>query len=258
MNRSLPPAVRRMVLGCALLAATLVALVPETPMVRAASTDTALILAQDAAKSAREAAREAADKAREAAREAAETARAAAVDADDDDKKGRRGVTINMGGVDRQYDSFDQFLDHDPALAALVLGIVFIVFLTPILIIALIVWYKIRKNRMQHEAMLKLAERGVVPPAEAMQAIAGGRVDATVNAATSALPLAEQAQLINQRAAWSDLRKGVIMGTIGLALTLYAMIEEGSASWIGLVLLFVGIGYVLLWYFEDRQATAAR
>jgi hypothetical protein len=34
------------------------------------------------------------------------------------------------------------------------------------------------------------------------------------------------------------------------------MVEEGSASWFGLVLLFVGIGYVVLWYFEDRQAAA--
>ena len=254
MNRSLPPAVRRMVLGCALLAATLVALVPETPMARAASSD-AIILAQDAAKSAREAAREAAETARQAAREAAETAKAAAADAADEERRARRGVTINMGGVDREYDSFDQFLDRDPALAALVLGIVFIVFLTPILIIALIIWYKMRKNRMQNEMMLRLAERGVVPPADAMQAIAGGRADATINAAARGLPLAEQAEMINKRAAWSDLRKGVVMGAIGFAFTLYAIIEEGSASWIGLVLLFVGVGYVLLWFFEERQAS---
>jgi hypothetical protein len=34
------------------------------------------------------------------------------------------------------------------------------------------------------------------------------------------------------------------------------MVEEGSANWFGLVLLFVGVGYIVLWYFEDRQAAA--
>jgi hypothetical protein len=166
-------------------------------------------------------------------------------------------MSLKIDGIDRQYDSFDQFLDHDPALAALILGIVFIVFLTPILIIGLIIWYKMRKNRMQNEMMLRLAEKGIIAPAEAMQAIGSGRIDATVNAAAAGtLPLAEQAQIINKRAAWSDLRKGVLMLTIGLAFTFHGIIEEASASWFGLVLLFVGIGYIVLWFFEERQAQA--
>src|SRR5689334_11519718 len=68
MNRSLPPAVRRMVLACALLAATLVALLPETPDVRAAGVAHTVFLAQNAAQSARDAAREAAQAAKDAAR----------------------------------------------------------------------------------------------------------------------------------------------------------------------------------------------
>ena len=62
----------------------------------------------------------------------------------------------------------------------MVLGIVFIVFLTPILIIALIIWYKMRKNRMQNETMLKLAEKGIVPTADALQAAGASRVDAVL------------------------------------------------------------------------------
>ena len=31
------------------------------------------------------------------------------------------------------------------------------------------------------------------------------------------------------------------------------MIENGSANWLGLVLLFVGLGYIVLWWFEDRH-----
>ena len=275
MNRPLSPLFRRLVLGGAFLAATLVACIPDTPPVSAAESHfrEALVLAQADAKAeakaaadaARDASREAAAAAREAAREAAEATRKSHpiidinIDDDDEPSGGRRkGVNIGIGGVDRHYDSFDQFLDRDPALAAMVLGIVFIVFLTPILIIALIIWYKMRKNRMQNETMLKLAERGIVPAGEAMQAIGTGKVDAAIGVVNSTQPLVEQARALRKQAAWSDLRKGVLMGAVGLAITFYTMINEGSANWFGLVLLFVGIGYCVLWYFEDRQVTDAR
>ena len=45
---------------------------------------------------------------------------------------------------------------------------------------------------------------------------------------------------------------------IGLAFVFHGVIEEGSAGWFGLALLFVGIGYIVLWFFEDRQANVAR
>ena len=255
MIRPSPTAFRRMVLAGALGLALLVSTAWETETIEAAT----LVLAQDskdaareAADAAREAAREAADAAREAAREAADAAREAARDAAREARNPRkRGITIDMD-VDRQYDSFDQFLDRDPGLAALVLGVVFIVFLTPILIIALIIWYKMRRNRMQNDTMLRLAEKGVVPPSEALQAIATNRVDAV----TGTLPLADQASALTKRTAWSDLLKGVLLVAVGFAFVFHGMVEEGSASWFGLVLLFVGIGYVVLWYFEDRQAAA--
>jgi hypothetical protein len=247
MTLLLPSGFRRLVLGCALGLAILVAVGSQPEAIDTASASPLVVAqaskeaAREAADAAREVAREAADAAREAAREGAEAAR----------EHRKRGITIGMD-VDRQYDSFDQFLDRDPGLAVLVLGVVFIVFLTPILIIALIVWYKVRRNRMQNETMLRLAEKGVVAPSEALQAIATNRADAVTNA----LPLANQAQALTKRTAWSDLRKGVLLGTVGLALVFHGMIEEGTAGWFGLVLLFVGIGYVVLWYFEDRQAAA--
>ncbi|MCC7215551.1 MAG: hypothetical protein IT517_02180 [Burkholderiales bacterium] len=279
MNRRLPPFVRRLVLGGALLAATLLAWLPQPPSVRAAEhVARPVLLAQAdtkaAAETAREAAREASEIAREAAREASEAAREAAAaakaaarearrkateaDVADDAAKDDRhkGITIGISGTDREYDSFDQFLDRDPWLATMVIGIVFVVFLTPILLVALVVWYKVRKTRLQNETMVKLAERGALPPAEAMQAVVGGRADTAI--AASAAPLAEQARTLRRAAAWSDLRKGVLMGAIGLATTFYSMLDDGTANWLGLALLFVGIGYCALWYFEDRQATAGR
>ncbi|MFO1396392.1 MAG: DUF6249 domain-containing protein [Burkholderiales bacterium] len=256
-------------LGGALLAATLCAILPDPPPVRAAEllpvrmvvAQAATDAAREATTAAREAAREAATAAKDAAREAAAAAKDAAdADAEEPAPRGRRhhGVRITgLGAGDRQYDSFDQFLDSDPALAAMVLGIVFIVFLTPILIIGLVIWYKMRKSRMQNEMMIKLAEKGIVPPADAIAAIGNDRVAPMVNAVAASAPLGEQVRVIRKAAAWSDLRKGVLMGTVGFALTLYAMFEDGSPSWLGLVLLFLGIGYIVLWYFEDRHAAPA-
>ena len=98
-------------------------------------------------------------------------------------------------------------------------SIVALVFLSPVLAIGLILWYRMRKARMLNETMLKLAEKGVVPPAEALGALAGN-ASAPLAAAPSAAPIYEQAKQIRRRAAWSDLRKGVILGGIGLGLTL--------------------------------------
>lgn len=252
------PFFRRAVLGGALLLALAVAAMPESPPARAATASSRILVAQDASTAKevgdaiREATREASQQiAREAERAADEAARAAReARADADAATRHKGLRINDGN----YDSFEDFMTRAPALAAMVTGIVFIVFLTPILLIGLVIWYKLRRNRMQNETMLKLAERGIVPTPETLQAVSSGRVDASLARAASALPPAEQVQVLARRAAWSDLRKGVVMGTIGLALCVHAMVEDGQPGWLGLVLLFVGAGYVALWYFEEREA----
>ena len=113
---------------------------------------------------------------------------------------------------------------------------------------------KMRKNRMLNETMIKLAEKGVVPPAEALEAVAGGRVSALRDGPSTA-PLYEHARAVRKGIAWSDLRKGVFAGAVGLGFVFYSMLDDGSPNGVGLVLLFVGLGYIVLWYFEDRQAT---
>ncbi len=264
MNRFLSPAVRRLVLGGALLLGTLVALLPELPAsgVAEAMASGPLHLAQSDARSAAEAARSAAREAADAAREAAREARRKAAEADAEAGKEersvhRRGLRLDLSDHDREYDSFQQFLGNDTVLAGGVLGIVFIVFLTPILFVGLIIWYKLRKNRMQNETMVRLAEKGLIPPGEAMQAIGTGQAGQAVSLAAATAPLTEQARALRKAAAWSDLRKGIIMGSIGLALTLAGMIDDGTANWLGLVLMFVGVGFVVLWYFEDQHAGTA-
>jgi hypothetical protein len=166
-------------------------------------------------------------------------------------KKGKR-VRVGVFGDDREFDSFNDFVHTEPGLAFMVVSIVALVFLSPVLAIALILWYRMRKARMLNETMLKLAEKGVVPPAEALGALAGNASGA-IAAAPSAAPLYEQAKQIRRRAAWSDLRKGVLLGGLGLGIALWGVLDDGTPNGLGLVLLFVGIGYIVLWWFEDRQ-----
>lgn len=161
-----------------------------------------------------------------------------------------KGVSVRGLGNDADFDSFDQFVEKSPAIAFMAFMIVAVVFLAPVLAIGLILWYRMRKARMLNETMIRLAEKGVVPPAEAIGALGGST---SVAASPTVAPLYEQAKQLRRRAAWSDLRKGVIIGGIGLGLTLYSVFADREPNALGLVLLFVGVGYLALWWFEDRQ-----
>jgi len=48
-----------------------------------------------------------------------------------------------------------------------------------------------------------------------------------------------------------------VMSAIGLAMNLYSVIDDRSPNVVALVLLFVGIGYIALWWFEDRKIMLA-
>jgi hypothetical protein len=175
-------------------------------------------------------------------------------------EKGNKRIRIEGLGRDREYDSFEQFIQDAPALAILVFVTVLTVFLIPLLIVVLLIWYKLRKNRLAHETMLKLAERGVVPTATAMEAVASGHAAAVAAAATEAslpptAPAYARAASLQRRTVWSDLRKGVVLTGIGLGLTFFSMLDDGTPNSVGLIFLFVGLGYGLLWYFEDRTTT---
>ena len=159
---------------------------------------------------------------------------------------------------DMEFESFEEFVEKAPWLAALVFMVTALVFLIPLLIVVLVIGYKMRSNRLRNETMLKLAERGVVPPAEAIAALAPGFAAASLSAMPSTAPLYEQAKQVRRKVAWSDLRKGVIMLGVGLGLSFWSMLDDGTANSVGLVLLFVGIGYLVLWYFEERHVAAPR
>jgi len=277
------PIARRIVLGGAVLGALVVAFGPYAPSVQAGETyaETRIVrelkLAQadvaNAAKDTASVAKEANEAARAAAKEAAQLAKdeaQAAKDAADaeeaptvtidrngirvEDSSGRKKrVHIGLGGIDREYDSFDQFVHEDRGLAVMVVSIVFIVFLTPVLIAGLFIWYKLRKNRMLNDTMVQLAEKGVAPTPDMLHALVSGRTASAANAMAARAGVVEQVKTLRSHAAWTDLRKGVILAAVGLSFIAYSMFDDRSPNWIGLVLLFLGIGYAFLWYFEDRQ-----
>ena len=105
--------------------------------------------------------------------------------------------------------------------------------------------------------MLKLAERGVVPPAEAIASMGPG-TPVALDKLPSTAPLYDQVRQVRRRAAWSDLRKGIVMLGIGLGLSFWSMLDDGSPNAPGLVLLFVGMGFIVLWYFEERHLMPRR
>lgn len=279
-----PPAagIRRLVLGAAFALGLASWLLPHAHVVRAAAIGGHIVVAQAGADpagttgaAAQAPGKSSAEPASAAPGQDASkgldpgTGDAAAKDKSDVDVSigvltGKNHIRVRGLGTDRDYDSFEQFARDAPGTALFVFLIVTVVFLVPLLIIALLLWYKIRKTRMQNETMLKLAEKGVLTPAAAMDALAAGAspaasLDAMANAASGpppqaagAAPLYDQARLIRRRTAWSDLRKGVILTAVGLGLSAYSMLDDGTPNGAGLIVLFLGLGYCVLWFFEDK------
>jgi hypothetical protein len=181
-------------------------------------------------------------------------------DSDNDSARDRRHHAIIRLDSDRDFESFKNAVNTAPWIVGLVFLVVGSIFLTPVILLVGIVWYKLRKTRLQNEALLKLAESGVMPAGQAVDAVTSGvmptpsAVGATGATANAPMSTVQQTVIATRRrAVWSDLRKGILLCAFGLSLTAYWMIEHGSASWLGFMLLFVGVGYIVLWWLEDRH-----
>jgi hypothetical protein len=165
----------------------------------------------------------------------------------------RASITI---GDDGEYASFSQLVESDPWLAALIFMAVGLFFLVPIVLVIGIIWYKLRKTRLQNESMLALAERGLAPPLPPDVPPTPPLPVAPAAAATGSAagaPGYEQLVAARKRAGMSDLRKGVLLIAFGLGFTMYSLLEDQAANWLGLTLLFVGGAYVVLWWAEERN-----
>jgi len=178
--------------------------------------------------------------------------------ADRDERRSRRGRAVIRIDSDRDFESFKHAMETAPWIVGLIFLVVGSIFLTPVILLIGIVWYKLRKTRLQNEALLRLAEAGVVAPAQAVDAVRTGVMPEAGGSAAAKVPDApayQQAVATRRRAVWSDLRKGVLLGAVGLSFVMYSAVENNTANWVGFVLLFVGIAYIVLWWLEERHLT---
>jgi Domain of unknown function (DUF6249) len=112
-----------------------------------------------------------------------------------------------------------------PIVALGVLG----VFGAPVVMVALIMYFGFSRNRMMHRTIRMMVEKGQPVPAAL---------------------LAPPPPAIRQR---SDMRRGVVLATVGIGLMLFlgAVNEWDNGAWAtGLIPFFIGAGYLLVWKLE--------
>ncbi len=117
-------------------------------------------------------------------------------------------------------------------MAIPIVTIVFLtIFGTPILIVAVILYFSFSKTRALHRTVRLMVEKGQPVP------------EALLNP-----PPAQR-----QR---SDMRRGVVLAMVGLGLMLFfAAVNdwEGGAWSIGLIPFLIGAGYLLVWKLEGKK-----
>jgi len=108
-----------------------------------------------------------------------------------------------------------------------IIGMV-VTFGLPVLLVALILWFKHRKLRMTHETIMRLAEKGLPVPPELI-----------------APP---------PRAQSAALRGGLVLVAMGIGFGI--LFEEMRGPWsIGLIPGLMGLALVIAWVIERREDT---
>jgi hypothetical protein len=136
--------------------------------------------------------------------------------------------------VRRHFDiNFDDNHGHHGSdeVPWLVIPIVLIVFATPVLIVATILYFSFSNRRAMHKTVRMLVEKGQPVP------------EALLN----------PPPVIRQR---SDLRRGVVLLMIGAGLMVFfgAVNDwEGGAWSLGIIPFLIGLGYLLVWRLDVRR-----
>ena len=142
------------------------------------------------------------------------------------EKKIRRHLNVSVDDDAGRDDS------EIPWLAIPIVTIVFLtIFGTPILIVAVILYFSFSKTRALHRTVRLMVEKGQPVP------------EALLNP-----PPAQR-----QR---SDMRRGVVLVMVGLGLMVFlAAVNdwEGGAWSIGLIPFLIGAGYLLVWKLEGKK-----
>jgi hypothetical protein len=104
--------------------------------------------------------------------------------------------------------------------------IVAIVFGCPVAIVAIILYYRHRKNRLLHDTLAKAIEKGAPIPPEL---------------------------LAPDKPRKSDLRRGLTLVAIGVGVTIFFVAEREDAWGLGMIPLLIGIGYLIAWKLEQKK-----
>ena len=122
--------------------------------------------------------------------------------------------------------------DDVPWIALPIVLIVFLaIFGTPIMIVALIMYFSFSKSRAMHRTVRMMVEKGQPVPES----------------------LLNPPPVIRQR---SDLRRGVVLLMVGLGLMVFfgaCNDWEGGAWSIGIIPFLIGAGYLLVWRLDFRR-----
>jgi hypothetical protein len=109
-------------------------------------------------------------------------------------------------------------------------------FTTIILVVLIPVFLDFRRNRLLHETLRAMVEKGME------------------------IPAAMLAPQTKQTKSKSDLRTGVIAVSAGLGITLFFLalngIEDNNLWGIGLIPLIIGIGYIVVWKMESKKGAS--
>jgi hypothetical protein len=100
------------------------------------------------------------------------------------------------------------------------------VFGLPVILVAIILWFKHRKLKMTHETIARLAEKGLPVPPELLEPPA--------------------------RASNAALRGGLVLVGLGIALAVFFATTRGPWS-IGLIPGLMGVALLIAWRIESRQ-----
>jgi hypothetical protein len=148
-------------------------------------------------------------------------------------KKHKKHFNFTIGDHDATTgDAQDRHHGNDdiPAFVIPIVAIsVFAVFGAPVLMVALIMYFGFSKNRMMHRTIRMMVEKGQPVPAAL---------------------LAPQPPAVRQR---SDMRRGVVLATVGVGLMVFlgAVNDWEGGSWaVGIIPFLIGIGYLLVWKLE--------
>jgi len=143
------------------------------------------------------------------------------------EKKIKKHLNFTFDG-DRHHDSGDDV----PWIAVPIVLIVFLaLFGTPIMIVALIMYFSFSKSRAMHRTVRMMVEKGQPVP------------EALLN----------PPPVIRQR---SDLRRGVVLLMVGTGLMVFfgaCNDWEGGAWSIGIIPFLIGAGYLLVWRLDFRR-----